>query len=58
TVEDIAEAVAFLAGPAATWITGQVISVDGGHSLRRGPDLGALVGRHYETALQAHLLGR
>ncbi len=58
TVEDIAEAVAFLAGPAATWITGQVISVDGGHSLRRGPDLGDLVGRHYETALQAHLLGR
>jgi 3-oxoacyl-[acyl-carrier protein] reductase len=29
--EDIAGAVAFLAGPDASWITGQVLSVDGGH---------------------------
>ncbi len=29
--EDIAGAVAFLAGPDAGWITGQVLSVDGGH---------------------------
>ena len=42
TVEDIAALVAFLAGPDSTWITGQLIGVDGGHSLRRGPDLGAL----------------
>ena len=27
---DIASAVAFLAGPEASWITGQVLSVDGG----------------------------
>jgi 3-oxoacyl-[acyl-carrier protein] reductase len=29
--EDIAGAVAFLARPDAGWITGQVLSVDGGH---------------------------
>jgi NAD(P)-dependent dehydrogenase (short-subunit alcohol dehydrogenase family) len=27
---DVAEAVAFLAGPSSTWITGQTIVVDGG----------------------------
>lgn len=31
--EDIAEVVAFLAGPSAEWITGQEIVVDGGRSL-------------------------
>ncbi|MCA3451691.1 MAG: SDR family oxidoreductase [Rhodobacter sp.] len=29
--EDIAGAVAFLTGPDVGWITGQVLSVDGGH---------------------------
>lgn len=36
--EDIAEAVRYLAGPEASWVTGQCFGVDGGHSLRRGPD--------------------
>jgi NAD(P)-dependent dehydrogenase (short-subunit alcohol dehydrogenase family) len=58
TVEDIASAVAFLVGPESAWITGQLISVDGGHSLRRGPNLDRLVGRHHEAALTAHLGGR
>ena len=39
TVEDIAAAVCFLLGPESTWITGQCLPVDGGHTLRRGPNL-------------------
>ncbi|HVM41197.1 MAG TPA: SDR family oxidoreductase, partial [Acidimicrobiia bacterium] len=39
TVEDVAAAVRFLAGPESSWITGQCLGVDGGHALRRGPDL-------------------
>lgn len=51
TVDDIADAVAFLVSPESSWITGQLLNVDGGHSLRRGPDLTTLVGRHFEAAL-------
>jgi 7-alpha-hydroxysteroid dehydrogenase len=36
--EDVAHLVRFLMGPEARWITGQVINVDGGHSVRGGPD--------------------
>lgn len=36
--DDVAGLVRFLAGPDSTWVTGQTISVDGGHHLRRGPD--------------------
>jgi NAD(P)-dependent dehydrogenase (short-subunit alcohol dehydrogenase family) len=39
TVEDIGNAVRFLCGPESGWITGVVLSVDGGHHLRRGPDV-------------------
>jgi 7-alpha-hydroxysteroid dehydrogenase len=37
-VADIANAAVFLLSDAASWITGQVINVDGGQMLRRGPD--------------------
>jgi enoyl-[acyl-carrier-protein] reductase (NADH) len=40
---DIAEAVRYLAGPESSWTTGQVFAVDGGHTLRRGPDMHALM---------------
>lgn len=53
TVEDIAAAVRFLAGPEATWITGQLLGVDGGHGLRRGPDLSNLFDRAVEAPLRA-----
>lgn len=39
TTEDIASLVRFLAGPESGWITGACISADGGHHLRRGPNL-------------------
>jgi NAD(P)-dependent dehydrogenase (short-subunit alcohol dehydrogenase family) len=43
TVEDVAEAVRFLAGPEAAWITGECLAVDGGHHLRRGANYGLLL---------------
>nr|MBA2281877.1 SDR family oxidoreductase [Acidimicrobiia bacterium] len=46
TPDDIGAAVRFLCGPESTWITGQVLGVDGGHTLRRGPDID-----HWATAL-------
>lgn len=44
TVEDIAEAAVFLVSDRAAWITGQVFGVDGGHTLRGGPDIDLLFG--------------
>jgi NAD(P)-dependent dehydrogenase (short-subunit alcohol dehydrogenase family) len=37
--DDVAALVRFLAGPESSWITGQCVAVDGGHTLRRGPDV-------------------
>ncbi len=42
-VADIASAVSFLLSGRASRITGQIINVDGGLALRRGPDWSALV---------------
>jgi len=41
---DVGNLVRFLVGTEARWITGQVIDVDGGHSLRRGPDYSSFAG--------------
>jgi NAD(P)-dependent dehydrogenase (short-subunit alcohol dehydrogenase family) len=41
--DDVANLVRFLVGPESTWITGQAIGVDGGHSLRRGPSLAGVL---------------
>jgi NAD(P)-dependent dehydrogenase (short-subunit alcohol dehydrogenase family) len=46
TPEDVASAVRYLCGPESGWVTGQALGVDGGHSLRRGPDL-----EHWSRAL-------
>jgi len=38
--EDIAGAIRYFCGPESSWTTGQCLTVDGGTSLRRFPDLG------------------
>src|SRR5271156_1727581 len=42
-VEDIANAAMFLLSDAASYVTGQIINVDGGLMLRRGPDFSAML---------------
>lgn len=42
-IEDIAGLALFLLGEESTWITGQVINVDGGQMLRRGPDFSSML---------------
>ena len=42
TVNDVAEAVRFLAGPESSWITGACLPIDGGHHLRSGADYSLL----------------
>jgi NAD(P)-dependent dehydrogenase (short-subunit alcohol dehydrogenase family) len=42
---DVGALTAFLLSEAAGWITGQVIGVDGGHTIRRGPELVPMFGR-------------
>lgn len=37
--EEIGDAVVWLASQQSSWVTGQNIAVDGGHTLRRAPDL-------------------
>jgi NAD(P)-dependent dehydrogenase (short-subunit alcohol dehydrogenase family) len=41
--EDIANMAIFFLSDASGWVTGQVINVDGGHLLRRGPDFTAML---------------
>lgn len=51
-VDDIAAAVRYLLGPEAGWVTGVCLNVDGGHHLRRGPDLDGFAAALYgEDAL-------
>ncbi len=42
--DDIGHLARFLIGPESRWITGQCINVDGGHSLRRGPNFSSFKG--------------
>jgi NAD(P)-dependent dehydrogenase (short-subunit alcohol dehydrogenase family) len=42
-VSDIARAVRYLAGPESSWVTGQLLTVDGGHTLRAFIDYDSLL---------------
>ncbi len=44
TVEDVAAAVRYLIGPESSFVTGEVLGVDGGHHLRRGANYSLLFG--------------
>ncbi len=58
TPADIAEAVRYLAGPESSWTTGQILSVDGGHTLRRGPDMHSVMEQSIGAdGVRAMLLG-
>jgi NAD(P)-dependent dehydrogenase (short-subunit alcohol dehydrogenase family) len=48
---DIAQAIRFLAGPESSWTTGTALTVDGGNSLRRFPDLAF----HWESIIGEEL---
>lgn len=43
TTDDIGAAIRFLCGPESSWVTGVVMPVDGGHHLRRGPNIDPLL---------------
>jgi NAD(P)-dependent dehydrogenase (short-subunit alcohol dehydrogenase family) len=50
--DEVASLVRFLLGPESAWITGQCIGVDGGHSLRRGPNLTPVMNAVYGDTVQ------
>ena len=56
TVADIASAVRFLCGPESTWITGVNLSVDGGHHLRRGPNVDSLAAMMFSPEVRAGIV--
>ncbi len=49
TDDQVASLVRFLLGPESAWITGTCVSVDGGHHLRRGPDITPAIALGYGT---------
>ena len=57
-VDDIAEAVRYLVGPESSWVTGQCLSVDGGHTLRRGPRIETMMERFYGAGALAGMDSR
>lgn len=49
--EDVAALAQFLISDESRWITGTAINVDGGHSLRRGPNFGSFLPYDTDTKL-------
>jgi NAD(P)-dependent dehydrogenase (short-subunit alcohol dehydrogenase family) len=57
--DDIGRCVRWLAGPESSWVTGQSIAVDGGHELRKYPDVSFTLARtHGLAAVDAVRKGR
>lgn len=57
--ENIANGVRFLAGPESGWMTGQSFAIDGGHELRRNPDLTEMArGLFGDAVIDAVLRGK
>ncbi len=56
--EDVAHVVRFFLGPESRWVTGQIVNIDGGNSLRSGPDYGeVVVMMHGESAIPGATAG-
>jgi NAD(P)-dependent dehydrogenase (short-subunit alcohol dehydrogenase family) len=51
--DEVAALVRFLLGPQSAWITGTCVSVDGGHHLRRGPDITPAIAHGFGPAATA-----
>lgn len=52
--DDIGRAIRWLAGPESAWVTGQSIAIDGGHELRKYPDMAYMISRlHGKEAVAA-----
>ena len=54
-VSDVAPAIRYLCGPESAMVTGQCLSIDGGHHLRRGPDFGEWTAAMYGVAAEGRL---
>jgi hypothetical protein len=56
---DIAAAIRYLAGPEASWVTGQTLGVEGGSLLRKNPgNMEAMVGMIGQDAVDQVLAGK
>jgi NAD(P)-dependent dehydrogenase (short-subunit alcohol dehydrogenase family) len=58
TTDDIAAAVRWLAGPESSWVTGQCVAIDGGHTLRRGPRIETMIETYFGSEAVAALKSR
>jgi len=57
--DDIAAGVRYLAGPEASWVTGQSLGIEGGNEMTKAPYLEGLVRKRFgDEAIDAALAGK